>query len=93
MTIAKNLSQYGGALFPVQHKSRWTIPPSFDLMISVIGVKFLKSDTKEQIRSFGWDQLKRWTYTTSTIYLEVEKATPTSIEREITLQTIQVQQP
>ncbi len=46
MAIVKQLPLYGSSVFAVQHKSTWTIPPAFTLVINANGIQFLKSDTK-----------------------------------------------
>lgn len=87
MEIVKGTPLFGWTVFAVQHRSLWKIPPAFDLGISVYGIKFMKSDSKETLRSYNFDDLLHWSYTQTTFKLEVKAATIG--EDEIILQTIQ----
>jgi hypothetical protein len=90
MKIVKSLPLFGWTIFSVQQRSSWGgIPPAFDLAISELGVKFIKSETGEVLRQYKFDQVIRWEFTTSAITLQLAKLNEASFETSILLQSIQ----
>eukprot|EP01114_Cavostelium_apophysatum_P013166 TRINITY_DN3125_c0_g1_i3.p1 TRINITY_DN3125_c0_g1~~TRINITY_DN3125_c0_g1_i3.p1 ORF type:complete len:2243 (+),score=811.97 TRINITY_DN3125_c0_g1_i3:147-6875(+) len=92
MNIAKALPLYGTTVFSVQHRTSWNMPPEFLVAIGVNGVQFLKSDSKDLLRQYSFDNILGWTDSQSSFKLTFDKSeqkSVTSFERDIVLQTIQ----
>ena len=100
MKIVRSLPLFGSSVFGVQvslfsmqililqHKTTWDIPSAFELIVNQQGIQFYRSETKEIVRSYSFDDMHKWTYTASTFKIEFGVG-PTT-EREITLQTAMV---
>eukprot|EP01119_Soliformovum_irregulare_P011679 TRINITY_DN294_c0_g2_i4.p1 TRINITY_DN294_c0_g2~~TRINITY_DN294_c0_g2_i4.p1 ORF type:complete len:1395 (-),score=561.67 TRINITY_DN294_c0_g2_i4:6-4190(-) len=89
LNMVRVLPTYGHTVFPVQHRSKWNIPPAFDLTVSEEGVKIIKTETKEVLRLFYFDQLDKWTSNLNSFTLVIDRPSSGSFEKEIQVTTSQ----